>query len=240
MGVGGGAAAGPLPRPAHVRRRVSTLPSMRGQRTGRSLVATLLIGLCCGAGSAQAQTPAPTAPPLPLSPERYRTLDPVLKAAITLDARKPKPARVRKADRACRALPRTDTLVAAFRATCRADVDAVYATVGITACKGIRRCITAIRRYAAAAGRQAIAGRAINKVLPAQVPDEPCRHTMRYRASELRVLDRLQATASSLEKAVRSQSAGQFKAALGRFFRVDRTKLQTHRARLSQFRIACR
>jgi hypothetical protein len=39
---------------------------------------------------------------------------------------------------------------------------------------------------------------------------------------------------------VRSQSTGQFKAALGRFFRVDRRKLQTHRARLSQFRIACR
>lgn len=192
-------------------------------------------------GTAPAQAPPPAPPvPLPLSAERYAALDPVLKRAVTLDARKPNRDRVKLADTACRGLARTDPFVAAFRATCRANVAAVLHTIAINGCKGIRPCVLAIRRYSAAAGRQASSARALNRILPKEVTDEPCRNTLRYRASELRTLDRLQRSAAALEKALRSQSQGQFRAALGRFFRVDRTKLQTHRARLGQFRIACR
>jgi hypothetical protein len=203
----------------------------------RSTIAMVVLALWLWASTAAAQAPAPT---VPLSPERYTAIVTVLKAEVTLDARKPRPMRVRKADRACRALPRTDVLVTAFRAVCRADTDAVATLTKVNACNDIRPCVTSIRRYAAALAAHVSAAREMNRALRPTVPDPPCRNALRYRAAEVRVLVRLHAAVADIERATRSEVPGQMTRALDRFFRVDRRALQGHRARLHAFRVACR
>ncbi|XAY06145.1 hypothetical protein DSM112329_03008 [Paraconexibacter sp. AEG42_29] len=192
----------------------------------------VIAGLLLATGAAAAEPP--------IAPSQYAAIVEVRKRAVTLDARRPVPARVRAADRACRALPRTSALVAAFRATCRGDVDAVLRLGDITGCKQVRPCVTAIRRYASAVRRQAAAGRAMNQTLRRSVSDVPCRDALRYRQGELLVYDRLGRAADALEVAVRSESSAQFARAFDRFFGVDRRALRPHRQRLHELRVACR
>lgn len=197
-----------------------------------SLGVALVVGLVVVTGAGAAEPPIPST--------QYGAIVEVRKAEVTLDARKPIPARVRAADRACRALPRTSMLVSAFRATCRADVDAVIRLGDIARCKQVRRCVTAVRRYADAVKRAAVAGRAMNRVLQLAVTDGPCRKALRYGRAELLVYDRLGRAADVLESSVRSESPAQFSRAFVRFFSVDRSQLRPHRQRLHELRVACR
>lgn len=206
----------------------------------RTTVMTLLMsmGLVLGAGTASGQgTGAP--PPLPLAGERAAALDPVLEAALILDATKPAPAKLARFNKACLKLSTTDELLRSFRSACRAEGDAFTAGLRLPSCKSSDRCRARLHRYAANLATQADKSRRLNAKLKLIVPGYDCRSALRITQGVLGALSRLRAGALKLEAAVRSGTAKQVADGVARFYAIDRSPLLDHRGRLDRFRAAC-
>jgi predicted nucleic acid-binding protein len=201
---------------------------------------TLLIstGLLAGAlaGSAHAQT---TGPP-PLTDRQSNALLPVIDYAQILDASKPSPVKLARYTGACRKLPLTDKLIAAFRATCRAEGDAFTAGLRLPNCRSTDRCRVRLTRYVSDLGKQAVAARRWNVVIKTAIPDTDCRRVLRTSSAILRTIARLQSGAKAVVTAISTGSTDRVNAAVARFYGIDRSALLDHRGRLDSFRAACR
>lgn len=200
------------------------------------MIATGLLGGLQGA-AAQAQTTSPA----PLTDRQSNALLPVIDYAQILDATKPSPVKLARFTGACRKLPLTDRLIAAFRATCRTEGDAYTAGLRVPACRSADRCRARLTRYATDLGKQAIASRRWNAVIRTEVPDTDCRNVLRLSSNVLKTITALQKAARNVVKAI--DTGGSAKAvnlAVARFYAVSRSALLDHRGRLDSFRAACR
>jgi hypothetical protein len=194
----------------------------------------LLLTAGVGATTAEAQTDT-----LPLSNARVSAIEPVLEAAVILDAQKPAQAKIDTFTRRCRALHTFDRLISAFRATCRTDGDSFIANLRLPTCKSTDRCRARIRRYADNLRKQAAASRTFNTRLKDEVADTDCRSAMRISERALVAMTRLRSAANQILRAISRGSQQDVAKGQARFFSIDRSSLLDHRGRLDAFRAAC-
>lgn len=199
------------------------------------MIATgLLAGLQGTAAQAQTTTSAP------LTDRQANALLPVIDYSQILDATKPSPVKLSRFTGACRKLPLNDRLIAAFRATCRAEGDAFTAGLRVPACRSADRCRARLNRYANDLGKQALASRRWNGVIKTEVTDTDCRQVLRLSAAVLKTITTLQKAARNVIKAIDTGgSAKAVNVAVARFYGVSRAPLLDHRGRLDSFRAAC-
>jgi hypothetical protein len=175
----------------------------------------------------------------PLSDDRATAMEPVISAAVVLDAVKPKAAPLRRFTTRCRALPVNDDLLAAFRSACRTEGDAFTAGVRLKTCGTAARCRARLHRYVVGLGRQARSARRYNTALARDVPDPECRAALRVSKAQLETVDTLRRNGQGIERAIQQGSLKSMARYMQRFFAINRAPLYDHRGRLDTFRSSC-